>query len=171
MLKEGNILIRRREINLKVQQIARSINEDYRGKEVLFIGILKGAVVFLADLLRFIEIPTEIDFMAVSSYGDSTRTSGVVRIIKDLESSIEDRDVVIVEDIVDTGLTLQFITNNLKQRLPRSLKIVTLLDKPEKRRIDIEADYRGFIIPDHFVVGYGLDYNEKYRQLPDIYFI
>ncbi|MFY9114278.1 MAG: hypoxanthine phosphoribosyltransferase [Dethiobacteria bacterium] len=171
MLKKENILIGRTEINLKVQQIARVINEDYRGKEVLFIGVLKGAVVFLADLIRFIEIPAEIDFIAVSSYGDSTRTSGVVRIIKDLDRSIEGLDIVVVEDIVDTGLTLQFIANNLKQRLPRSIRIVTLLDKPEKRRIDIEADYRGFIIPDYFVVGYGLDHNEKYRQLPDIYFI
>ncbi|NLZ28983.1 MAG: hypoxanthine phosphoribosyltransferase [Firmicutes bacterium] len=171
MLKKENILIGQTEINAKVREIARAIDKDYRGKEILFVGVLKGAVVFLADLIRFIETPSEIDFIAVSSYGASTKSSGVVRIVKDLDRSIEGREIIIVEDIIDTGLTLKFIAENFKQRKPLSIRIVAFLDKPARRRIDIEADYRGFVIPDHFVVGYGLDYNEKYRHMPDIYLI
>jgi hypoxanthine phosphoribosyltransferase len=162
------VLLTQEEIREKVKHLAAAINQDYRGKEPLLVCVLKGAVVFLSDFMRFLSIPVEIDFMAVSSYGDSTVSSGVVRILKDLETSIERRDVIIVEDIIDTGLTLSYLQENLLSRNPRSLKIVTLLDKPERRVADVEPDYCGFCIPDEFVVGYGLDYNEKYRNLPDV---
>lgn len=148
--------------------MARQISEEYRGQEVFFICVLKGAVVFLADLMRFMKVPVEIDFMAVSSYGKSTVTSGIVRILKDLETSIENRNVIIVEDIVDTGLTLSYLMENLASRNPASLKICTLLDKVDCRRVEVTPDYRGFIIPDKFVVGYGLDCGEKYRNLADV---
>lgn len=167
----NKILISRTEIQEKIKEIALSLNNDYADKEICFIGVLKGAVIFMSDLIRFIEVPVETDFMAVSSYGDSTETSGVVRILKDLDQSIAHKDIIIVEDIVDTGLTLQFLKKNLEQRNPASVKIVTLLDKPDRRRVDIKADYSGFVIPDYFVVGYGLDYDEKYRNLPDIYIL
>ncbi|RQD73728.1 MAG: hypoxanthine phosphoribosyltransferase [Candidatus Syntrophonatronum acetioxidans] len=161
-------LISREEIQEKVQEMARQISEEYRGQEVFFICVLKGAVVFLADLMRFMKVPVEIDFMAVSSYGKSTVTSGIVRILKDLETSIENRNVIIVEDIVDTGLTLSYLMENLASRNPASLKICTLLDKVDCRRVEVTPDYRGFIIPDKFVVGYGLDCGEKYRNLADV---
>lgn len=148
--------------------MAGQISEEYRGQEVFLIGVLKGAVVFLADLMRFLTVPVEIDFMAVSSYGKSTVTSGVVRILKDLETSIENRNVIIVEDIVDTGLTLSYLMDNLGTRKPASLKICTLLDKVECRQVEVTPDYRGFIIPDKFVVGYGLDCAEKYRNIADV---
>ncbi len=164
----NEIHISRVEIEQKLKEIAFSINEDYVDKEICFIGVLKGAVVFMTDLIRLIKVPVEIDFMAVSSYGDSTKTSGVVKILKDLDRSIANKNVIIVEDIVDTGLTLQFLKRSLEQHNPASVKIVTLLDKPERRKVDITVDYRGFVIPDYFVVGYGLDFDEKYRNLPDI---
>lgn len=169
MLSEKTrVLLTQEEIREKVKQLAEAVSRDYGDKKPLLVCVLKGAVVFLADFMRFLSIPVEIDFMAVSSYGHSTTSSGVVRILKDLDSSIEHKDVIILEDIIDSGLTLSYLRENLLSRNPRSLKIVTLLDKPERRVTDIEPDYCGFRIPDEFVVGYGLDYNEKYRNLPDI---
>ena len=169
MLSEKTrVLLTQEEIREKVKQLAEAVSRDYKDKKPLLVCVLKGAVVFLADFMRFLSIPVEIDFMAVSSYGHSTTSSGVVRILKDLDSSIEHKDVIILEDIIDSGLTLSYLRENLLSRNPRSLKIVTLLDKPERRVTDIEPDYCGFRIPDEFVVGYGLDYNEKYRNLPDI---
>lgn len=169
MLSEKTrVLLTQEEIREKVKQLAEAVSRDYKDKKPLLVCVLKGAVVFLADFMRFLSIPVEIDFMAVSSYGHSTTSSGVVRILKDLDSSIEHKDVIILEDIIDSGLTLSYLRENLLSRNPRSIKIVTLLDKPERRVTDIEPDYCGFRIPDEFVVGYGLDYNEKYRNLPDI---
>lgn len=162
------VLFDREELQSKVGEIGRQITEDYRGKEILVVGILKGAFIFMADLIREIQIPLEIDFMDVSSYGISTTSSGEVRIIKDLENSIQDKHVLIVEDIVDTGLTLKYITEVLKTRNPSSVKICCLLDKPSRRKTDIKADYVGYSIPDRFVVGYGLDYAEQYRNYPAV---
>ncbi|HZK17969.1 MAG TPA: hypoxanthine phosphoribosyltransferase [Clostridia bacterium] len=160
------ILISEEKIQEKVHEIGESINNDYAGKEILVVGVLKGASVFLADLIRNIDLVLGIDFVAVSSYGASTKSSGVVRILKDLEDSIEGRHVIVVEDIVDTGLTLNYLVENFKARGPASVKVVTLLDKPARRKIHVPIHYNGFSIPDEFVVGYGLDYNEKYRNLP-----
>jgi hypoxanthine phosphoribosyltransferase len=162
------VLFDREELKNKVAELGSKITEEYRGREVLVVGILKGAFIFMADLIREIQIPLEIDFMDISSYGISTSSSGEVRIIKDLENSIQDKDVLIVEDIVDTGLTLKYITELLKTRNPRSVKICCLLDKPSRRKTDIQADYVGYTIPDRFVVGYGLDYAEQYRNYPAV---
>lgn len=162
------VLLSQEEIREKVSYLAELVSRDYQDRVPLLICVLKGAVVFLSDLIRSLKIPVEVDFMAVSSYGSSTTTSGVVRFLKDLETSIENKDILIVEDIIDSGLTLSYLRENLLSRNPRSLKIITLLDKPERRMADIEPDYSGFCIPDEFVVGYGLDFNEKYRNLPDI---
>ncbi|MCW3489145.1 hypoxanthine phosphoribosyltransferase [Dethiobacter alkaliphilus] len=162
------VLLDQAAIKEKVAELGRQISEDYQDKELLMICVLKGAVIFLADLMREISIPVSIDFMAVSSYGASTESSGVVRILKDLDCSIETRHCLIVEDIIDSGLTLKYLEENLMSRQPASLKIVTLLDKPERRRVDIKPDYCGFRIPDEFVVGYGLDFDENYRHLPEI---
>lgn len=168
-MKKGlKVLLSKEQIEERVNELAAAISRDYKGKKVLLIGVLKGAVIFLSDLCRQLEIESQIDFMAVSSYGSSTASSGVVRILKDLDEEIEGRDVLLVEDIVDTGLTLKYLKENLQARRPRSLKIATLLDKPERRKVDIEPDYCGFRIPNEFVVGYGLDYNEEYRYLADI---
>lgn len=167
-LQETKTLISAGEIQTRVAELAGRVDKDYYGKNPLLLCVLKGAVIFLADFMRCLTIPVEIDFMAVSSYGASTRSSGVVRILKDLESSIEGRHVLIVEDIIDTGLTLKYLVENLLSRGPATVKIVTLLDKPDRREVDIEADYCGFKIPNEFVVGYGLDYNEGYRQLPQV---
>ena len=163
------ILVSSEQIEQKVKEIGKEITEDYKGKELMLVGILKGAAIFMADLARSIEIPVTMDFMAVSSYGSSTKSSGVVRIIKDLDSNIEGKHILIVEDIIDTGLTLNYITDNLNKRGASSVKICTLLDKPERRKVDVPVDYRGFVIPDEFVIGYGIDYAEKYRNLPDIF--
>ncbi|CCQ97325.1 hypoxanthine-guanine phosphoribosyltransferase [[Clostridium] ultunense Esp] len=160
------ILLTEEEIEAKVKELARQITEDYRGKNLMLVGILKGAVIFMAELAKNIDMPILMDFMAVSSYGKSSTSTGVVRIIKDLDCSIEDKDILIVEDIIDTGLTLSYLTDNLKKRGAKSVKIVTLLDKPDRRKADVPVDYRGFSIPDEFVVGYGLDYAEQYRNLP-----
>ncbi len=162
------VLLSAKEIADKVQELAHQVSQDYRGKNPLLVCVLKGAVVFLADLIRCLEIPVEIDFMAVSSYGDSTQTSGVVRILKDLDTSIEGRDILLLEDIIDTGLTLSYLRENLLSRNPRSVKLIALLDKPERRQVDVEPDYCGFCIPDKFVVGYGLDYKQQYRHLPEV---
>ncbi len=160
------VLVTEEEIREKVKELGERITNDYKGKNLMLVGILKGAVMFLSDLARHIKIPVLIDFMAVSSYGTSSESTGVVRIIKDLETSIEDYDVLIVEDIIDTGLTLSYLTDNLRKRNAKSVKIVTLLDKPERRKVDVPVDYVGFTIPDEFVIGYGIDYAEKYRNLP-----
>lgn len=162
------VLLTAGQIGERIKELAAEITRDYKGKKPLLIGVLKGAVIFLSDLIRHIEVPVEIDFMAVSSYGADTESSGVVRIQKDLEQSIKGKDVIIVEDIVDTGLTLNYLFENLNSRGPRSLKVVTLLDKPERRKVEFKPDYSGFTIPDRFVIGYGLDFNEDYRHLADL---
>ncbi|SHK29606.1 hypoxanthine phosphoribosyltransferase [Desulforamulus aeronauticus] len=162
------ILLDEEHIKERVAQLALQISQDYQGESILMVGILKGAMVFLADLVRHINVPTFFDFMAVSSYGAGTVSSGAVRILKDLDKSIHGRHVIIVEDIVDTGLTLQYLVENIKARGPASLKVCTLLDKPSRRKVEVPIDYNGFSIPDEFVVGYGLDYNERYRNLPYI---
>lgn len=152
----------------KVHELGEQISKDYAGEEVLLVGILKGASVFLSDLIRQISLPTYIDYMVVSSYGNSAETSGVVRIIKDLEDNIEGKNIIIVEDIIDTGLTLEYLRKNLLSRQPKSLKICTLLDKPARREKEMIIDYKGFEVPDDFIIGYGIDYAEKYRNLPFI---
>jgi len=160
------VLISEEEIAQRVSELGRQISADYEGKDLVIIGILKGAVVFMSDLIRSIVIPLEMDFMATSSYGEATETSGVVRLLKDLDTSIEGRDILIVEDIIDSGLTLSYLSKLLLSRKPASLKTAVLLDKPERRKTQFSADYVGFTIPDQFVIGYGLDYNHKYRELP-----
>jgi hypoxanthine phosphoribosyltransferase len=167
-LLQVEVLFDREELQAKVAEMGKQISDDYRGSDLLVVGILKGAFVFMADLIRQIDVPMEIDFMDVSSYGLSTSSSGEVRIVKDLEYSIKDRDVLIVEDIVDTGLTLKYICENLKTRNPRSVKIACLLDKPSRRKAEVYPDYVGYSIPDKFVVGYGLDYAEQYRHYPAV---
>lgn len=162
------IMFSEQEIKEKVSEIGRKISDDYKNEDLVVIGVLKGANVFLSDLIRKITLPITIDFMAVSSYGLSTESSGVVKILKDLDFSIEGRNVLIVEDIIDTGLTLKYLYDNLSSRNPKSIKICSLLDKPERRKVDINVDYIGFEIPDKFIVGYGIDYAEKYRNLPYI---
>ena len=166
---EGDIervLITGEEIQAKIRELGDRITEDYRGKELLLVGVLKGAFVVMADLSRHIRLPLQFDFMAVSSYGASTKTSGVVRILKDLDHDIEGHDVLLVEDIVDSGLTLAYLLKNLRARRPRSLEVCALLRKPEVQQVDLDITYPGFEIPPEFVVGYGLDYAEKYRNLP-----
>jgi hypoxanthine phosphoribosyltransferase len=162
------VLISVEDLQAKVRELGERITADYRDKRLMLVGVLKGAVVFLVDLARAIPLPLEIDFMAVSSYGAATETSGIVRIIKDLECSLEDRDVLIVEDIVDTGLTLKYLHEVLRDRSPASLRICALLNKVKARKAAVHLDYVGFEIPDRFVVGYGLDYAEHYRNLPFI---
>jgi hypoxanthine phosphoribosyltransferase len=152
----------------RVKELGVQIGTDYAGKQILMIGILRGAVIFMADLARSINVPVSLDFMAVSSYGYSSRSSGVVRILKDLDEDVEDKHLLIVEDIIDTGLTLKYLLENLRSRKPASLKICTLLNKPSRRKTEVPIDYNGFDIPDSFVVGYGLDYAGKYRNLPFI---
>jgi hypoxanthine phosphoribosyltransferase len=163
-----HILISEEEINNKVSELAAQISRDYENKNPVFIGILKGSFVFMADLMRKVNIYCDIDFMAVSSYGNKSASTGAVKINKDLSQDIEGRDVVIIEDILDSGLTLSYLKKYLMNRNPNSIKICTLLDKPARRVADIKADYFGFDIPDAFVVGYGLDYAERYRNLPYI---
>ena len=160
------ILITPEEIRAKVKELGEQITEDYQGKELMLVGILKGAVVFMSELAQNIDMPIMIDFMAVSSYGKSSSSTGVVRIIKDLESSIEGKDILIIEDIIDSGLTLSYLVDNLEKRNANSVKICTLLDKPDRRRANVPVHYRGFTVPDEFIVGYGLDYAEQYRNLP-----
>jgi len=163
------VLINEQQIQEKVKELGEIISEDYKDSEdLLLVGILKGGVVFMADLLRAIKIPVKIEFMAVSSYGNSTTSSGIVRILKDLDTSIEGKDVLLVEDIVDTGLTLNYLKEYLLARKPKSLKICTMLDKPSRRKVHVDIDYKGFEIPDKFVVGYGLDFSGLYRNLPYI---
>jgi len=162
------ILISEEEISHKVAELGQQITHDYRGKYLLLLGTLKGAVPFIADLARAIELPLEIDYMAISSYGNSTESSGVVRILKDLEGPINQKHVLIVEDIVDSGLTLHYLMDVLRQRRPLTLRVCSLLDKGRERVKPVKMDYTGFQIPDRFVVGYGLDYAQRYRNLPYI---
>jgi hypoxanthine phosphoribosyltransferase len=162
----GEILVQGDDLQHRVRQLAEEVSRDYEGREVLLVGVLKGAVFFLADLMRQLEVPVEVDFMAVSSYGSSTDSSGVVRILKDLDIPIEGREVLIVEDIVDSGLTLSYLLRTLKARDPASLEVCALLTKPERRKVDLPIKYVGFEIPNRFVIGYGLDHAERYRNLP-----
>jgi len=162
------VLIRRARIQKRVVEVARAITKDFKGERVHLVGVLKGACIFLSDLVREINLDTSIDFIAVSSYGKGKQTSGQVRLLKDLDSSIEGLNVVVVEDILDTGVTLTYLLRILKQRKPKTLKIAALLDKPSRRIKDVKGDYIGFTIPNDFVVGYGLDYAERYRNLKDV---
>ena len=162
----GEILVQADELQHRIKEMAAEVSRDYADKDLLLIGVLKGAVFFLADLMRQLDVPCEVDFMAVASYGSSTDSSGVVRILKDLDAPLEGRDVLIVEDIVDSGLTLQYLMRTLEARGPASLAVCALLTKPERRKVDMPARYVGFEIPDKFAIGYGLDYAERYRNLP-----
>lgn len=161
----GEILVAADDLERRVAELGAEISRDYEGKDLVMIGVLKGAVLFLADLMRSLEVPCEIDFMAVSSYGSSTDSSGVVRILKDLDDSIEGRDVLLVEDIVDSGLTLHYLLKSLGSRNPRSLEVCALLTKPDRRRVDLPIRYVGFEIANRFAVGYGLDHGQRYRNL------
>jgi hypoxanthine phosphoribosyltransferase len=162
----GEILVQPGDLQHRVRELGEQITQDYAGKEPLLVCVLKGAVFFLSDLMRAIELPCEVDFMAVASYGSATQSSGVVRILKDLDAVIAGRDVIIVEDIVDSGLTLQYLLRNLKARDPASLAVCALLTKPERLQVDLSPRYVGFEIPNRFAVGYGLDHAERYRNLP-----
>ena len=159
------ILVSDDEIQSKVGELGKQISEDYRGRDLLLVGVLKGAFMLMSDLARHITIPLELDFMAVSSYGSATKTSGVVRIMKDLDLDISGRDVLIVEDIIDSGLTLSYLMKNLKGRRPASIEVCALLSKPEVQKVELDVRYHGFALPPVFVVGYGLDYGERYRNL------
>lgn len=162
------ILFSEEVLTKRIKELAEEISTDYKGKDLLVVGILKGSVIFAAELIKNISTPCEIDFMAVSSYGNSTETSGIVRILKDLDSNIEGKDILIVEDIVDTGVTLAYLLKYLKARKANSIEIVALLNKPARRTSDLDVKYIGFEVPDGFIVGYGIDYAEKYRNLPFI---
>lgn len=160
------ILLTEKDLQKAVKKLGKQISADYEGKNLMLVAVLKGSVIFMADLMRSITIPISIDFMSVSSYGAGVKSSGIVKIIKDLDHDISGYDVLIVEDILDSGLTLSYLTDILRQRRVNSIKIATLLDKPERRQVDIKPDYACFVVPDKFVVGYGLDYDQKYRNLP-----
>jgi hypoxanthine phosphoribosyltransferase len=162
----GEILIEEDRLQSRIRELGAELSVDYAGRELLLVGVLKGAVFFMADLMRSLTVPCEIDFMAISSYGASTDSSGVVRILKDLDINIEGRHVLVVEDIIDSGLTLSYLLRNLESREPASLEICALLTKPSRREIDVPVRYVGFEIPNKFVIGYGLDYAERYRNLP-----
>ena len=162
----GDILVEPDELSTRVRQLGEEISADYRDRDLLLVGVLKGAVFFLSDLMRQIDVPCELDFMAVASYGSSTDSSGVVRILKDLDIPIEDREVLIVEDIVDSGLTLSYLLRTLRARNPKSLEVCALLTKPERRKVELPIRYVGFEIPNRFAIGYGLDHVERFRNLP-----
>ena len=162
----GEILIDQDTLAGRVAELGAEVSADYEGRDLLLIGVLKGAVFFMADLMRHLTVPCEVDFMAISSYGDATDSSGIVRILKDLDINIEGRDVLVVEDIIDSGLTLSYLIRNLESREPSSLEVCALLTKPSRREIDVPVRYVGFEIPNKFVVGYGLDFAERYRNLP-----
>ncbi len=170
MMKDDieRVLVSEEELKAKVRELGAQITRDYQGKNLLMVSVLKGSVIFMADLMRAIDLPCTIDFMCVSSYGSGTKTSGVVKIIKDLDTDLHGKDLLIVEDILDSGKTLHYITHMLADRGTASIRIATLLDKPERRSAPLTPDYSGFVIPDKFVVGYGLDYDERYRNLPYI---
>jgi hypoxanthine phosphoribosyltransferase len=162
----GEILVQRDELAHRVRELGDQISADYRGRDLFLVGVLKGAVFFLSDLMRHLEVPCEVDFMAVASYGSSTDSSGVVRILKDLDAPIEGREVLIVEDIVDSGLTLSYLLRTLQARNPGSLEVCALLTKPERRKVELPIKYVGFEIPNRFAIGYGLDHGERFRNLP-----
>lgn len=168
MAEKISVLVPEEEVTKRLKELGEQISKDYEGKEIHMICILKGGVFFMVDLSKRISVPVSLDFMSVSSYGNGTKSSGVVRIAKDLDESIEGKDVLIVEDIIDSGRTLYYLMDILKKRNPNSVRLCTLLDKPERREKDVKVDYVGFEIPDEFVVGYGLDYAQKYRNLPYI---
>ena len=162
------VLLPEEDVNKRISEVAEQISKDYEGKQIHLICILKGGVFFTCELAKRLTIPVSLDFMSVSSYGSDTKSSGVVKIVKDLDESLKDKEVIVVEDIVDSGRTLSYLLEMLKDRGPASLRLCTLLDKPERRVIDVHVDYTGFNIPDEFVVGYGLDYDQRYRNLPYI---
>jgi hypoxanthine phosphoribosyltransferase len=162
------VLLSEEVLGQKISELGKDISKDYAGRDLVLVGVLKGSVMFMSDLLKKITIPCSMDFMAVSSYGNSTTTSGIVRILKDLDFEIEGKDVLVVEDIIDSGVTLKYLMEYLKARKANSLEIVCLLNKPERRKVDMNVKYTGFIVPDEFLVGFGLDYAEKYRNLPYI---
>ena len=168
MAETVRVLVEEEEVDKRIRDLGEQISKDYEGKEVHLICVLKGGVFFMCELAKRITVPVSMDFMSVSSYGDGTASSGVVKIAKDLDETLEGKDVLIVEDIIDSGRTLSYLIENLKKRRPKSLRLCTLLDKPERRVKDVKVDYVGFNIPDEFVVGYGLDYAQKYRNLPYI---
>ena len=168
MYKLTGVMLSQEEIENKVTELAKQIEKDYEGQDLLLVGILKGASVFVADLMRKINLNVNIDFMSVSSYGSGTVSSGTVKILKDLDVDIKDKNVLIVEDIIDSGITLRNLYDTLMTREPRSLKLCTLLNKPERKKVDVNVDYVGLVIEDKFIVGYGIDYDEKYRNLPYI---
>ncbi len=168
MSEHVKVLLSEEEVDAKIKAIGDQISRDYEGKQVHLICVLKGGSFFMCELAKRITVPVSIDFMAVSSYGGSTQSGGVVKIVKDLDEPIKDKDVLVVEDIVDSGRTLSYLLEMLRARGPRSVRLCTLLDKPERRVVEVNVDYTGFEIPDHFVVGYGLDYDQKYRNLPYI---
>lgn len=168
MAETIKVMISEQEVDAKIREIGKKISEDYAGKQVHLVGILKGSVFFVSELAKRITVPVTLDFMSVSSYGDGTSSSGVVRISKDLDESLEGKDVIVIEDIIDSGRTLAYLLDVLSKRNPNSMKLCTLLDKPDRREKEVEVDYVGFEIPDEFVVGYGLDYAQKYRNLPYI---
>ncbi len=168
MMIDHEVLISEENLKKRVRELGDQISKDYDGKEICMICVLKGGVMFMVDLAKYITVPMTMDFMAVSSYGNDFTSTGVVKIVKDLDESIEGKHVLIVEDIIDSGRTLHYLMNLLKERKPSSIKICTLLDKPEQRLVDVSVEYVGFVIPDQFVLGYGLDYQQKYRNLPYI---
>ena len=168
MAERVRVLLSEEEVDARIKAIGQQISRDYEGKQVHLVCVLKGGSFFLCELAKRITVPVSLDFMSVSSYGGDTKSSGVVKIVKDLDDSVKDKDVIVVEDIVDSGRTLSYLLELLKDRGPRSLCLCTLLDKPERRVVDVKVDYTGFQIPDEFVVGYGLDYNQRYRNLPYI---
>ena len=168
MSEKISVLISEEDVDKKVREVAAQISKDYEGKEVHLICVLKGSVFFACELAKRITVPVTLDFMSVSSYGDDTKSSGVVKIIKDLDEPLENKDVLIVEDIIDSGRTLSYLMDMMRDRGPRSLALCTLLDKPDRRVVEVHVDYTGFQIPDEFVVGYGMDYAQKYRNLPYI---
>ena len=168
MAERIRVLLSEEEVDARIQAIGRQISKDYEGKQVHLICVLKGGSFFMCELAKRITVPVSLDFMSVASYGNETKSSGVVRIVKDLDESLKDKNVIVVEDVVDSGRTLSYLLEVLRSREPKSLRLCTLLDKPERRVVDVKVDYTGFRIPDEFVVGYGLDYAQKYRNLPYI---
>lgn len=168
MAERVEVLLTEAEVDKRIQEIGDQISKDYAGKSVHLVCVLKGGSFFMCELAKRITVPVSIDFMSVSSYGGDTKSSGVVRIVKDLDESLKDKHVIVIEDIVDSGRTLSYLLDMLQSRGPQDVKLCTLLDKPERRVVEVKVDYKGFEIPDEFVVGYGLDYNQKYRNLPYI---